>query len=65
MQCIKEDVMKMISTMPDDVSIDDIMEELYFKLQVNQGLQELDEGKDIPHEDVEKRMKQWLIAYAG
>jgi hypothetical protein len=60
MQYIKEDVMKMISTMPDDVSIDDIMEELYFKLQVNQGLQELDEGRGIPHENVEKRMKQWL-----
>ena len=46
--------------MPDDVSIDDIMEELYFKLQVNRGLQELDDGKGIPHEEVEKKVQQWL-----
>jgi predicted transcriptional regulator len=60
MECIKDEVIKMIAKMPNDVSIDDIMEELYFKLQVNRGLQELDEGKGIPHEEVEKRMQQWL-----
>jgi predicted transcriptional regulator len=60
MECIKDEVIKMISRMPDDVSIDDIMEELYFKLQVNRGLQELDDGKGIPHEDVEKKAQKWL-----
>ena len=60
MDCIRDEVIKMISKLPDNVSIDEIMEELYFKLQVNRGLQELDEGKSIPHEEVEKRMQQWL-----
>ncbi len=60
MDCIKDEVIKLISKMPDNVSIDEIMEELYFKLQVNRGLQELDNGKGIPHEEVEKRMQRWL-----
>ena len=60
MDCIRDEVIKMISKLPDNVSIDEIMEELYFKLQTNRGLQELDEGKGIPHEEVEKRMQQWL-----
>ena len=60
MECIKDEVIKMILRMPDNVSIDDIMEELYFKLQVNRGLQELDSGKGIPHEEVEKKVQQWL-----
>ena len=60
MDCIRDEVIKMISKLPGNVSIDEIMEELYFKLQVNRGLQELDEGKGIPHEEVEKRMQQWL-----
>jgi predicted transcriptional regulator len=60
MDCIRDEVIKMISKLPDNVSIDEIMEELYFKLQVNRGLQELDEGRGIPHEEVEKRMQQWL-----
>jgi predicted transcriptional regulator len=50
----------MIQSLPDEVTLDDIMAELYFKLQVDAGLKELDEGKGIPHEEVEKRMSKWL-----
>jgi len=57
---VKQQVIEMIQLLPDEVSIDDIMAELYFKLQVDAGLRELDEGKGIPHEEVEKRMSKWL-----
>lgn len=57
---IKEQVLKMIESLPDDVTVDEIMAELYFKLQVDAGLMELDEGKGIPHEEVERRMSKWL-----
>jgi len=57
---IKQEVMHMIQSLPEDISIDDIMAELYFKLQVDAGLKELDEGKGIPHSEVEKRMSKWL-----
>jgi predicted transcriptional regulator len=56
----KQEVIKMIQSLPDEVTIDDIMAELYFKAQVDAGLKELDEGKGIPHEEVEKRMSKWL-----
>ncbi|MDN3513409.1 MAG: hypothetical protein NG747_03305 [Candidatus Brocadia sp.] len=59
---IKQQVIQMIQSLPDDVTIDDIMAELYFKLQVDAGLQELDEGKGIPHKEIEKRMSKWLKA---
>ena len=48
---IKQQVMQMIESLPEDVSIDDIMAELYFKLQVDAGLKELDEGKGIPRSE--------------
>ena len=57
---IKQEVIKMIESLPDEVTIDDIMSKLYFKLQVDAGLKDLDEGKGIPHEEVEKRMAKWL-----
>ena len=57
---VKEQVIQMIQSLPEDITIDDIIAELYFKLQVDAGLKELDEGKGIPHEEVEKRMSQWL-----
>lgn len=60
MSGIKQQVMKMIETMPDEITIDDIMAELYFKMQVDAGLKELDEGKGIPHEEAKERLSQWL-----
>ena len=50
---VKEEVIQMIKSLPDEVTIDDIMAELYFKIQVDAGLRELDEGKGISHEKVE------------
>ncbi len=57
---IKQQVIQIIQSLPDNVTIDDIMAELYFKLQADAGLKELDEGKGIPHEEVEKRISKWL-----
>lgn len=57
---VKEQVIQMIQALPDNITVEDVMEELYFKLQVDAGLKELDEGKGIPHEDVEKRVSKWL-----
>lgn len=57
---VKQQVIQMIQSLSEDVTVDDIMAELYFKLQVDAGLKELDEGKSLPHEEVEKRMSKWL-----
>ena len=57
---IKKRVIQLIQSLPDNVTLDDMMAELYFKLQVDAGLKELDEGEGIPHEEVEKRISKWL-----
>jgi virulence-associated protein VagC len=43
------------------VSLGDIIAELYFKPQVDSGLRELDEGKGLPHEEIQNRMAKWII----
>ena len=53
---VKQKIIQMIESLPEDVTVDDILAELYFRLQVDAGLKELDEGKWIPHEDIEKRI---------
>jgi len=60
MASTKEQVMDMIRELPEDVTLDDIMAELYFRAKVDAGIRELDEGKGIPHKDVEKRLAKWL-----
>jgi hypothetical protein len=50
----------MIRRLPDDVTLADIMAELYFRQKVDQGLAELDAGKGIPHEQARERLQKWL-----
>jgi hypothetical protein len=56
----KDQVIEMIRALPDESTVDDIMEELYFRIQVDRGVKELDEGKAIPHQDVRNRLSRWL-----
>ena len=58
---VKEQVIKLVETLPEEVTIDDIMREFYFKIQVDKGLQELDEGMGILHNEVERRLSRWLL----
>lgn len=60
MSLTKDKVIELIRGLPDDITVDDIMEELYFKSQIDEGLAQLDRGEGIPHQDVEKRMSKWL-----
>ena len=60
MSGIKQQVIKLVQALPDNVTLDDVMAELYFKKKIDAGLKELDEGKGISHEEVEKRLSRWL-----
>ncbi|MDP1675738.1 MAG: hypothetical protein Q8L88_02640 [Bacteroidota bacterium] len=56
----KQKAIDLIKSLPDQSTIDDIISELHFKIQVDTGLQQLDNGKGILHSEVEKRFEKWL-----
>jgi predicted transcriptional regulator len=60
MSPIKQQVIEMVQALPDESTVDDIMAELYFRMKVDAGLKELDEGKVVAHEEVKGRLFQWL-----
>ena len=49
-----------IESLPDDATWDDIQERINFVAGVRKGLRELDEGKAIPHQKVQKEFKEWV-----
>ncbi len=55
----KELALKTIEGLPDDASWEDIKERIYFIAAVEKGLEELDEGKGIPHDEVVGEIKRW------
>lgn len=57
---IKESVKELLDRLPDDSNYEDIIAEIYFKQQVEEGLTELDRGKGISHNEVKKRLEKWL-----
>ena len=59
MSKVKSQIIKMIKDLPEEVSIDDIIAELYFRLQIDKGLKQLDEGNYISHKEVVERMSKW------
>jgi len=56
----KQQAIKIIETMRDDSTLDDIIYELHFKAQIEAGLKDLEEGRVIPHEEVKHRLEKWL-----
>jgi predicted transcriptional regulator len=60
MSKIKEEVIKMINNLPDEVGYDEIMAEIYFKQKVDKSLVQAEEGKTVSHEEAKKRMSRWI-----
>ena len=57
---VKEAVLEMVGKMPNDATIDDIMEELYVRQKIEIGLRQLDAGQGVSHEEAKARLAKWL-----
>ena len=57
----KEIVADLLQRIPDNASLSDIAREIEFVAAVRQGLAELDSGKGIPVEEVERELPSWII----
>ena len=55
----KEMALEIINELPDTVSIRDIIESLYIRMKVEQGLNDVKEGKLISHEELKKELAEW------
>jgi len=60
MSTAKEEVRKMLEQLPDDASFEDIQYHIYVREKIEQGLKDIQEGRVLSQEDVEKRMSKWL-----
>ena len=56
----KQTALELIQRLPDDVTLEDIMYELYVIERIEQGLKDAAEGRTVPHEEVRKSVLEWL-----
>ena len=55
----REQVMKAMESLPTDATIEDAMDELLYLLKVQQGLEDIDEGRTLSHDEAVRQMAKW------
>lgn len=56
----KEEVIKIIEELPNNVTLEDIIRELSIKAKIEKGLDQLNNGKYYSHEEVREQFAKWL-----
>jgi len=56
----KEIVLETIRALPDDCSLEDIAERIDFMAAVQKGLDQVDRGEGIPHDEVKRQLASRL-----
>lgn len=52
---IKSEMIRAIQALPDDATVEDAMERLYFLAKIERGLEQAREGDTISHEEIKAR----------
>jgi predicted transcriptional regulator len=60
MATVKEEVRRMIESLPDDATWEEVQYSIYVRERIERGRREAADGKILDEEEVERRMKPWL-----
>jgi predicted transcriptional regulator len=56
----KQLALENITATPDDCTLEDIAERIDFMAAVKKGIDQLDRGEGIPHDEVKKQLASWF-----
>jgi predicted transcriptional regulator len=59
MKSDKQSAIELIERLPDSISLETIVSELLFKVNVLRGIDQLDRGEVVSHEEVVEEMTKW------
>ena len=59
MTIAKQSAKKVIDSLPDDTSYDEIIKELAFHRMIERGLEDSKNGRTISNEEMKQKIKQW------
>jgi len=60
MATAKEAVQKMLRHLPDEASFEDIQYHIYVREKIERGLKDVEEGRVVSQEEVERKMERRL-----
>ena len=59
METAKEEVRQILDSLPDDATLEDIQYRIYVRQAITAGLRDIDQGRVVSQEEVERRMSRW------
>jgi len=60
---VKEQAIQWIQSLPDDCTLEDIRYHLYLREKVQEGMSAFEQGQVCSHDEVKRRMAEWLKSY--
>lgn len=56
---LKQQVIRLIESLPDECTLEDIQYHLYIREKVERGIRAIDEGRVLTEEEAEKKVASW------
>ncbi len=60
METAKEQVQEILEALPEDASLEDIQYHIYVRQKIQLGMDDIEAGRVISHEEVRQRFAKWL-----
>jgi hypothetical protein len=55
----RDKAMETVKEFPQEFDLEELIERLVFVEKIEKGLQQIEEGKTVPHEQVKEMIKKW------
>ena len=62
MSTAKQEVRLLLDQIPDDATFEDIQYRIYVREKIERGLKDVEQGRVVSEEEMERRMQKWLGA---
>ena len=59
MDTAKEEVRRILESLPDDATLEDIQYRIYVRQAIAAGVRDIDQGRIVSQDEVERRMSRW------
>ena len=57
----KAEILDLWKQIPDDLTVDEALEQLQLLYDIQQGLQEAERGETVSHEEAKQMIEKWLL----
>jgi hypothetical protein len=60
MASAKEEVRRLLESLPDDATLEDVQYSIYVRERLERARKEANEGRVIDQDEIESRMRRWV-----